>query len=233
MKLTVTTFQTLDGVMQAPGGREEDPSGGFEHGGWLVPHDDPEFGAFMDETFAPAEAFLLGRFTYETFAAYWPHVDAPGDTVATKLNTLPKHVATRTLREEDLGWEGATLLGDDVPARVAELKAKPGGELQVHGSAGLIQTLLRHELVDELRVLTFPRRPRQRQAAVRRGDDPRGGAADRVAHDERRHRHRGVRRGGEADLRDVHARAGGRGLRAGRLERAPCPGSRLTGKSPL
>jgi dihydrofolate reductase len=156
MKLTVTTFQTLDGVMQAPGGPEEDPSGGFEHGGWLVPHFDAETGAFMDETFQAAEAFLLGRFTYQTFAAHWPRVDATGDTVATKLNTLPKHVASRTLREEDLGWTGATLLGDDVPARVAELKARPGGELQVHGSAGLIQTLLRHELVDELRVLTFP-----------------------------------------------------------------------------
>jgi len=156
MKLTVTTFQTLDGVMQAPGGPQEDPSGGFEHGGWLVPHADAEMGAFMDETFAPAEAFLLGRFTYETFAAHWPKVDAGDDPVAAKLNALPKYVASRTLRDEDLDWAGSSLLGDDVPTRVAELKARPGGELQVHGSAGLVQTLLRHELVDELRVLTFP-----------------------------------------------------------------------------
>lgn len=156
MKLTVTTFQTLDGVMQAPGGPEEDPSGGFEHGGWLVPHADAEMGAFMEETFAPAEAFLLGRFTYETFAAYWPHADVADDVVAAKLNALPKHVASRTLRQEDLAWAGSSLLGDDVPARVAELKARPGGELQVHGSAGLVQTLLHHELVDELRLLTFP-----------------------------------------------------------------------------
>lgn len=156
MKLTVTTFQTLDGVMQAPGGPEEDPSGGFEHGGWLVPHADAEMGAFMDETFQAAEAFLLGRFTYETFAAYWPQMNDPDDTVATKLNTLPKHVVSRTLRDEDLTWAGASLIGDDVVARVTELKAQPGGELQVHGSAGLIQTLLENELVDELRILTFP-----------------------------------------------------------------------------
>jgi dihydrofolate reductase len=156
MKLTVTTFQTLDGVMQAPGGPEEDPSGGFEHGGWLVPHADADMGTFIDETFARAEAFLLGRFTYQTFAAYWPKVDPTENTVAAKLNEVPKYVASRTLREEDLGWAGSSLLGDDVPARVAELKERPGGELQVHGSAGLVQTLLEHGLVDELRLLTFP-----------------------------------------------------------------------------
>jgi dihydrofolate reductase len=155
MKLTVTTFQTLDGVMQAPGGPQEDPSNGFEHGGWLVPHADPDMGTFIDETFRPAEAFLLGRRTYGIFAAHWPKVGGD-DPVANPLNALPKYVASRTLRQEDLEWAGSSLLGDDVPAAVAELKERPGGELQVHGSAGLIQTLLREGLIDELRLLTFP-----------------------------------------------------------------------------
>lgn len=156
MKLTVTTFQTLDGVMQAPGGPDEDPTSGFTHGGWAFPHFDDQLGDFMDETFGPAEAFLLGRTTYEIFAAHWPRVDDPEDLIASKLNALPKYVASRTLRDEDVTWSGAQLLTGDVPAAVRELKERPGGELQVHGSAGLIQTLLQHDLVDELRVMTFP-----------------------------------------------------------------------------
>ncbi len=157
MRLSVTTFQTLDGVMQAPGGPDEDHSSGFEHGGWGVPHMDAEFGAFMDETFERAGGFLLGRRTYEIFASYWPHVEQE-DAVSRGLNTLPKHVASTTL-SGPLDWSGSSVLGggDELPGRIRELKASGGdGELQVHGSAGLLQTLFAHGLVDELRLLTFP-----------------------------------------------------------------------------
>ncbi|GAB3544855.1 dihydrofolate reductase [Actinopolyspora lacussalsi] len=153
-ELVVTTFVSLDGVMQAPGGPEEDREGSFEHGGWVVPYFDDDLGRWIDEWFAGAEDFLLGRGTYEIFAAYWPYVRDEGDTVARALNTCPKHVASRTLRRVD--WEGASLLGSDVVGAVEELKHRDGGELQVHGSHGLVQTLLEHDLVDELRLMTFP-----------------------------------------------------------------------------
>ncbi|MGY1735863.1 dihydrofolate reductase family protein [Geodermatophilus sp. SYSU D00684] len=152
--LTVTTFLTLDGVAQAPGGPQEDPSGGFPYGGWLVPFADEAMGEQMDAWFRPAEDFLLGRTTYEIFAAHWPHVDATGDPVAQALQTRTKHVASRTLTS--LEWSTARLLGADVPAAVRELKAADGGELQVHGSIGLVRTLLAEDLVDELRTTVFP-----------------------------------------------------------------------------
>ena len=153
-KLVVTTFLTLDGVMQSPGAPEEDPSGGFEYGGWVVPHADAEMGGQMVEWFAGAEDFLIGRGTYEIFNAHWPHVPTDQDPIAKALNTLPKHVASRTLDRVD--WEGARLIEGDVAEAVATLKGQDGGELQVHGSAGLIQTLLKHDLVDELRLMIFP-----------------------------------------------------------------------------
>lgn len=153
-KLVVTTFLTLDGVMQGPGGPEEDPSGGFEYGGWLVPHADDDMGRQMVEWFSGAEDFLLGRGTYEIFAGFWPKVPTESDPIAKALNTLPKHVASRTLDRVD--WEGARLIQGDVVEGVRTLKQRDGGELQVHGSAGLIQTLLQNDLVDELRLIVFP-----------------------------------------------------------------------------
>jgi dihydrofolate reductase len=154
-KLVVTTFLTMDGVMQAPGGPDEDTSGGFRYGGWQVPHFDEVTGAQVVEWFEAAEDFLLGRTTYEIFESWWPKAPQEGDPIATALNQKTKHVASRTLTSVD--WNGtAHLLEGDVPAAVQKLKEQDGGELQVHGSAGLIQTLLRENLVDELRLMVFP-----------------------------------------------------------------------------
>jgi dihydrofolate reductase len=151
-KLVVTTFVTLDGVMQAPGGPDEDRSGGFEHGGWLAPHFDDETGAFMVEVFERAGSFLLGRKTYDIFSGYWPQVTDEADPIASRLNSLPKYVASSTLGEAN--WNNSTVIRD-VPAEVEALKHQPG-ELQVHGSGGLIQTLTAHDLVDTFNVLVFP-----------------------------------------------------------------------------
>ncbi len=146
-RLTVTSFVTLDGVVQAPGGPGEDTSGGFTHGGWFFPLADDALGQFIVGIFERASAFLLGRGTYQIFAGHWPRFTDPNDPIASRLNGLPKYVATRTL--DRLAWNASTILRD-VPREVARLKAQLAGELQVHGSAGLVQTLLQAGLVDEL-----------------------------------------------------------------------------------
>lgn len=153
-KLVVGTFVTLDGVMQAPGGPDEDRDGGFQHGGWLVPYFDEEFLGIMTEWTKCAGAFLLGRKTYEIFAASWPASTDPGDEIATVLNTRPKFVASRTL--EQVTWNNSHLLTADVAEEVARLKAEDGGEIQVHGSSDLLQTLLEFDLIDTLRIWQFP-----------------------------------------------------------------------------
>jgi dihydrofolate reductase len=154
MRLTLTQFVTLDGVYQAPGGPTEDLSGDFRHGGWLVPFFDDALGQYMAGIFDEVDAFVLGRKTYEIFAASWPNSTDPDDPVAGRLNTLPKYVASRTLARAD--WHNSTVLGSDVVAEVAELKERPGRELQIHGSGALAQTLFDAGLIDAIRLIVFP-----------------------------------------------------------------------------
>jgi dihydrofolate reductase len=154
MRLTLHTFLTLDGVMQAPGGPDEDRDGGFAYGGWSFPYADEVFGAAMAGWFAEADGFLLGRRTYEIFADYWPGMTEPGNPIAGPLNTLPKYVASRTLVSVD--WSGSVLLGADVVGEIRALKGRPGRELQVHGSGNLAQTLIENDLIDEYRLTWLP-----------------------------------------------------------------------------
>jgi dihydrofolate reductase len=152
-KLTLTTFLTLDGVMQGPGGPREDPTDDFDHGGWLVPYADADLGHFLNEAFERADAFLLGRTTYQVFATHWPRVTDPSNPIARLLNRLPKHVASSSLERPT--WEHTSIVRN-VRREVPELKQRYAGELQVHGSAGLARTLLREQLVDELHLLVCP-----------------------------------------------------------------------------
>jgi dihydrofolate reductase len=158
MKLTINTNVSVDGVMQGLGGPEEDPSGGFERGGWAMPHFDEETAALMGRVYGRADAFLFGRRTYETFAGSWGTgswgANQGDDPISAALNTRPKYVASTTLTDPQ--WADTTVLAGDVAAAVGELKAKPGGELQVVGSLSLVRLLLDDDLVDEMTLITFP-----------------------------------------------------------------------------
>jgi dihydrofolate reductase len=140
--------------MQGPGGPDEDRSGGFDRGGWLVPYSDEGMGEIVTNWFAKAEAILLGRTTYTMMQAFWPQVTDPDNPVATALNSLPKYVATSTPLAP--AWHNSTAVTGDVIQQIRKLKAEPGGELQVHGSCGLARSLHEAGLVDEYRLLTFP-----------------------------------------------------------------------------
>lgn len=153
-KLVVLSFVTLDGVMQAPGGPEEDPTGGFRHGGWVAGYFDDFLGSVMGKQMGKPFDLLLGRKTYEIFAAHWPYVNTSEDPIASAINKAKKYVASKTL--EKLDWANSELIKGDVADEVKKLKKQEGAEIQVHGSGCLIQTLFKHDLVDELRLKIFP-----------------------------------------------------------------------------
>ena len=153
MKLIATMFLSLDGVYQGQGGADEDRRNGFDRGGWVALHPDEDIWPYIQSVYARADAFLLGRRTYDIWAGYWPFHDA-GDPVSHGLNVLPKYVASTTLTEPS--WALTHVISGDVEAAVRELKAAPGRELQVHGSGELLRWLLERDLVDELNLLIYP-----------------------------------------------------------------------------
>ncbi|WP_306233749.1 dihydrofolate reductase family protein [Agrococcus beijingensis] len=158
MRLVAHEFMTLDGVMQGPGGAEEDTSGGFRWGGWGATIFDDVVAETVDGWFKKTDALLFGRTTYDMMADYWPQVTDPDDLVAARLNAMPKHVVSGTLSAGDAPWEHtASVFSTDVPQRIRDLKAAGEGELQVHGSWQLLQTLLAESLIDELRLIVVPK----------------------------------------------------------------------------
>ena len=152
-KLVVLEFISLDGVMQAPGGPDEDPSGGFSRGGWIAPYFDDDLGGMATKQLNGPFAILLGRKTYEIFASYWPSADARNPFTG-PFNSAKKYVASRTLQKLD--WSNSELIKGDVAKEIKKLKEQAGPELHVYGSGNLLQTLLKHDLVDELRLKIFP-----------------------------------------------------------------------------
>jgi dihydrofolate reductase len=153
-RIIVATFVSLDGVMQAPGGPQEDPTGGFTLGGWTFPHFDAALGSSMGEIFSRPFDLLLGRKTYDIFAAHWPHVTDPNDPIAGIFNQVTKYVASRS--KPRLTWRNSQLLGEDIVASLKKLKEQDGPDLLVQGSSDLLQALWKHSLIDEFSVLIFP-----------------------------------------------------------------------------
>jgi len=155
-KVVVDEFMSLDGVSQAPGGPEEDPSGGFQHGGWQLQYEGSDRpGTWARDNIVEAGGFLLGRRTWEIFAAYWPNAPEETQAIAEPLNTKPKYVASRTL-SEPLGWQNSTLLKGELEDGVQALKQEDGGDLHVIGSTELVRSLIERDLVDELRLVIYP-----------------------------------------------------------------------------
>lgn len=154
-RIVVNEFLSLDGVAQAPGGPEEDTDDGFAHGGWHMPFIDEVAGRWITRSYEEAGGFLLGRRTYEIFAAYWPNAPEEEEDIARQLNSLPKYVVSRTLREP-LGWQNSTLLEGEVAQAVAALRQEEGKDLHVIGSTVLVRTLVKHDLVDEFRLMIDP-----------------------------------------------------------------------------
>src|SRR2546421_4120238 len=156
MRIIISDFMSLDGVVQAPGGREEDTDGGFEHGGWSMPYFDPEaMGPAIGEVMESTEALLFGRRTWQTMAAAWP--GRAGDPFADRMNEIAKYVVSRTLTQDDLTWTNSTLLpADDILGAVERLRNQGSGDIQVMGSASLASTLISNDLVDEYRLMIEP-----------------------------------------------------------------------------
>ena len=156
MRIILSDFMSLDGVVQAPGGRSEDTDGGFTNGGWSMPFFDPEtMGPVLDDVLKATTALLFGRRTWQTMAAAWP--DRAGDPFADRMNELPKYVASRTLTQQDLHWTNSTLLpADDAIGAVRQLRVEAGGDMQVMGSPNLASQLIENDLVDEYRLMIEP-----------------------------------------------------------------------------
>ncbi|MEU1736899.1 dihydrofolate reductase family protein [Streptosporangium sp. NPDC020145] len=156
MRIVISEFMSLDGVVQAPGGPEEDTDGGFTHGGWSHPFFDPKVvGGFFDEGLSAAQALLFGRRTWQTMAAAWP--ERGGDPFSDRMNSIQKYVVSRTLRDDELTWENTSLLpGEEAVAHIRKLREQDGGDLLVMGSPTLARTLIGEGLVDELRLVVMP-----------------------------------------------------------------------------